>query len=146
MKQPPIPMSFKGIEKCIPVASAITSTVSVETNRSILRRSVSQASRCFLPVLILLLVWKSKGRIKLTYTGETDNSTLLKRSIAASVENNPTDSDADHVEEYGRDFFRMIREKNLDGIVAKHRGSRYDKTVRWIKIKNPDRNYLRERT
>ncbi len=52
--------------------------------------------------------------------------------------NNPALLYADHVEQYGCDFFRMICEKNLEGIVAKHRESRYDKTARWIKIKNPE--------
>ena len=44
---------------------------------------------------------------------------------------------ADHVDQYGIDFFRMICEKNLEGIVAKHRASRYDARAKWIKIKNP---------
>jgi bifunctional non-homologous end joining protein LigD len=44
---------------------------------------------------------------------------------------------ADHVDGYGIDFFRVICEKNLEGIVAKHRESSYDASARWIKIKNP---------
>lgn len=58
---------------------------------------------------------------------------------------------ADHVDQHGVDFFRMICEKDLEGIVAKHRDSRYDATSKWIKIKNPtytqaqDRHELFER-
>jgi len=44
---------------------------------------------------------------------------------------------ADHVDGYGIDFFRMVCEKNLEGIVAKHRSSLYDASAKWIKIKNP---------
>ena len=47
-------------------------------------------------------------------------------------------SRTDHVERYGCDFFKMICEKNLEGIVAKHRESRYDKSAKWIKMKNPN--------
>jgi len=50
---------------------------------------------------------------------------------------NPALMYADHVDEYGTDFFRMICEKNLEGIVAKHRTSAYSKSAKWIKIKNP---------
>ena len=39
---------------------------------------------------------------------------------------NPALLFADHVDQYGVEFFRMICEKNLEGIVAKHRESRYD--------------------
>jgi ATP-dependent DNA ligase len=31
----------------------------------------------------------------------------------------------------------MICEKNLEGIVAKHRASPYSPSAKWIKIKNP---------
>ena len=44
---------------------------------------------------------------------------------------------ADHVDGYGVDFFRMICERNLEGIVAKHRASPYSSAAKWIKIKNP---------
>ena len=44
---------------------------------------------------------------------------------------------ADHVDGYGVDFFRVICEKDLEGIVAKHRASPYDSSAKWIKIKNP---------
>lgn len=45
---------------------------------------------------------------------------------------------ADHIDQYGSDFFRMICEKNLEGVVAKHRDGRYDSSAKWIKIKNPN--------
>ena len=44
---------------------------------------------------------------------------------------------ADHIDGYGVDFFRMICEKDLEGVVAKHRASAYDASAKWIKIKNP---------
>lgn len=50
---------------------------------------------------------------------------------------NPALLYADHVDGYGIDFFRIICEKNLEGIVAKHRASPYDASAKWIKIKNP---------
>ena len=59
----------------------------------------------------------------------------LKRLVRQSK--NPALLFADHVDHYGADFFRMICEKNLEGIVAKHRESRYDASAKWIKIKNP---------
>jgi ATP-dependent DNA ligase len=49
----------------------------------------------------------------------------------------PTLFYADYVEEFGVDFFRMICDKDLEGIVAKHRASAYDPSAKWIKIKNP---------
>ena len=44
---------------------------------------------------------------------------------------------ADHVDAYGIDFFRMVCEKNLQGIVAKHRASPYSASAMWMEIKNP---------
>ena len=44
---------------------------------------------------------------------------------------------ADHLAGYGIDFFNMICEKDLEGVVAKHRASPYDSSAKWIKIKNP---------
>jgi bifunctional non-homologous end joining protein LigD len=52
--------------------------------------------------------------------------------------NNPALLFADYIPEFGVDFFRMVCEKNLEGIVAKHRDSCYDRSARWIKIKNLD--------
>jgi bifunctional non-homologous end joining protein LigD len=51
---------------------------------------------------------------------------------------NPALLFADHVDNFGTDFFRMVCEKNLEGIVAKHRASPYSKSAKWIKIKNPN--------
>ena len=59
----------------------------------------------------------------------------LKKLIIKA--NNPQLLYADHVDQYGVDFFRMICDKNLEGIVAKHRDSCYDTRAKWIKIKNP---------
>lgn len=59
----------------------------------------------------------------------------LKKLVMRSK--NPALLFADHVDEYGTDFFRMICEKNLEGIVAKHRESQYSASAKWIKIKNP---------
>jgi len=50
---------------------------------------------------------------------------------------NPALLFADHVDQYGIDFFQMISEKNLEGMVAKRRGSPYSRSAKWIKIKNP---------
>jgi len=44
----------------------------------------------------------------------------------------------DHIEEFGIDLFRMIREDDLEGIIAKKKDSRYTPGVRtrdWLKIK-----------
>jgi ATP-dependent DNA ligase len=51
--------------------------------------------------------------------------------------NNPALLYADLVDQSGVDFFRMICEKNLEGIVAKHRTSPYSKSAKWMEIKNP---------
>ena len=51
---------------------------------------------------------------------------------------------ADHVDGYGIDFFRIICEKNLEGIVAKPRASLYDSSAKWVKIKNA--KYTQART
>jgi bifunctional non-homologous end joining protein LigD len=58
---------------------------------------------------------------------------------------NPALLYADHVDQYGVDFFEMICAKDLEGIVAKHRDSRYDRTARWIKIKNPNYSQSNDR-
>ena len=64
-----------------------------------------------------------------------DRKRFLKKLIMESK--NPALLFADHVAQHGIDFFRMICERNLEGIVAKHRGSRYNTSAKWIKIKNP---------
>jgi bifunctional non-homologous end joining protein LigD len=38
----------------------------------------------------------------------------------------------------GREFFDLIRTRDLEGIVAKRLDDPYDRRVRWLKIKNPD--------
>src|SRR5262249_22261085 len=44
----------------------------------------------------------------------------------------------DHVEVDGCALYRLACERNLEGIVAKHRGGLYDTRNRqWVKIKNP---------
>lgn len=67
----------------------------------------------------------------------------LKRVVLESQ--NPALVFADHIEQYGTDFFRIICERDLEGIVAKHRDSRYDRSARWIKIKNPTYSQARGR-
>jgi bifunctional non-homologous end joining protein LigD len=52
---------------------------------------------------------------------------------------NPALLYADHVDQSGSDFFRMICEKNLEGIVAKHREHRYDSSA--ISRRLPTFNY-----
>ncbi|MFY9528392.1 MAG: hypothetical protein WBC04_03295 [Candidatus Acidiferrales bacterium] len=44
---------------------------------------------------------------------------------------------ADHIEGHGIDFFRTVCEQNLEGIVAKRKGSVYSSAGYWLKIKNP---------
>jgi bifunctional non-homologous end joining protein LigD len=51
--------------------------------------------------------------------------------------NNPALLYADHIDEHGVDFFRVICESNLEGIICKHREGTYSKNAKWIKIKNP---------
>ena len=44
----------------------------------------------------------------------------------------------DHIEDYGIDFFRMVKEDDLEGIIAKKKDSAYTPGVRtreWLKIK-----------
>jgi bifunctional non-homologous end joining protein LigD len=42
---------------------------------------------------------------------------------------------AQYIAARGKDLYRLVCEKNLEGIVAKHRLSFYGE--KWIKIKNP---------
>jgi bifunctional non-homologous end joining protein LigD len=44
---------------------------------------------------------------------------------------------ADYIEGRGVDFFRTVCEQNLEGIVAKRKGSVYSSAGYWLKIKNP---------
>lgn len=46
---------------------------------------------------------------------------------------------SDHIEEQGKDLFENIKKLNLEGIVAKHKFSKYSQGIRskdWLKIKN----------
>lgn len=46
---------------------------------------------------------------------------------------------SDHIEESGEDFFELIRQKNLEGIMAKRKGSMYypgKRSADWLKIKH----------
>jgi ATP-dependent DNA ligase len=52
---------------------------------------------------------------------------------------------ADHVDGYGVDFFRIICERNLEGIIAKHRASPYLSSAKSIKLKNPDYTRAKDR-
>lgn len=62
-----------------------------------------------------------------------------KRRLKCIVQEsrNPALLFADHIDQYGADFFRIICKRDLEGMVAKHHDSRYDRSARWIKIKNP---------
>lgn len=44
---------------------------------------------------------------------------------------------ADHVDGYGIDFFRLVCERDAEGLLTKHRQGRYDGFAKWIKVKNP---------
>jgi ATP-dependent DNA ligase len=44
-----------------------------------------------------------------------------------------------HVERHGKALYKLTCERDLEGIVAKHRKRLYDtRKPAWIKIKNPD--------
>ena len=45
---------------------------------------------------------------------------------------------ATEVVQHGVELFRLACERNLEGIVAKHRDSMYGDGARWLKIKNPE--------
>ena len=50
----------------------------------------------------------------------------------------PIVSEALSVAGRGHELFAMIREHDLEGIVAKRLADPYDSRIRWLKIKNPD--------
>jgi len=58
---------------------------------------------------------------------------------------NPALLYANHIDHCGIDFSRMICEKNLGGIVAKHRESRYNARANWRKSKNPGYTQSKQR-
>ncbi len=66
----------------------------------------------------------------------TDRKELLKKIIPAD---NPVIRYSDHILEYGKSFFQVSKEKNLEGIMAKKMDSKYypgKRTTNWLKIKN----------
>jgi bifunctional non-homologous end joining protein LigD len=64
-----------------------------------------------------------------------DRKKRLKKLVMQAA--NPALLYADHVDQFGVDFFQMICDKDLEGIMAKHRASPYSPAAKWIKIKNP---------
>ncbi|MDE3183423.1 MAG: DNA ligase D [Bacteroidota bacterium] len=65
-----------------------------------------------------------------------DRKELLKKIIP---ENNPAIKYSDHIFEKGKSFFRVSKEKDLEGIMAKKMDSKYypgKRTTDWLKIKN----------
>jgi ATP-dependent DNA ligase len=55
---------------------------------------------------------------------------------------------ADFIEARGRDFYRLVCARDLEGIVAKWKGATYRPDVApssWIKIKNPEYSQARDR-
>lgn len=52
---------------------------------------------------------------------------------------------ADYIDGRGADFYRVVCETDLEGIVAKHKQEPYSSTARWFKIKNPKYSQLEGR-
>ena len=61
-----------------------------------------------------------------------------KRLQAILPEGSPIVSEALSVAGRGRELFELMREHDLEGIVAKRLDDPYDPRFRWLKIKNPD--------
>ncbi len=62
-----------------------------------------------------------------------------KKLLSEIIKKNPVIKYSDHVEESGEDFFDIIKEKNLEGIMAKRTGSEYypgKRSADWLKIKH----------
>jgi bifunctional non-homologous end joining protein LigD len=62
-----------------------------------------------------------------------------KALLADLIKNNPVINYSDHVEEHGEDFFELIKERNMEGIMAKKRSSGYHpgkRSADWLKIKH----------
>lgn len=62
-----------------------------------------------------------------------------KKLLAEIIKKNPVIKYSDHVEERGEEFFEVIKEKNLEGIMAKRMGSEYypgKRSADWLKIKH----------
>lgn len=69
------------------------------------------------------------------------SSPLIQRKnlLAATIKKNPVIKYSDHIEESGEDFFEVIKEKNLEGIMAKRMNSEYypgKRSADWLKIKH----------
>lgn len=62
-----------------------------------------------------------------------------KELLAEIIKKNPVIKYSDHVEESGEAFFEVIKEKDLEGIMAKRKASEYypgKRTADWLKIKH----------
>ena len=63
-----------------------------------------------------------------------ERKTALRKIVPT---NSPFVLYADFVPERGLDLFRAACERDLEGIIAKHKDAPYAEDVRWVKIKNP---------
>ncbi len=62
-----------------------------------------------------------------------------KQKLAEILPDNPVIKYSDHIEEKGEDFFELIKEKDLEGIMAKKEDSLYypgKRSADWLKIKH----------
>lgn len=62
-----------------------------------------------------------------------------KKLLAEIIKKNPVIKYSDHVEESGKEFFEAIKEKNMEGIMAKRMSSEYypgKRSAGWLKIKH----------
>ena len=62
-----------------------------------------------------------------------------KKLLAEIIKKNPVIKYSDHIEESGEEFFELIKQKNLEGIMAKRKDSEYypgKRTADWLKIKH----------
>ncbi len=59
---------------------------------------------------------------------------LLKQMVPAGS----TVRYLDHVEEHGTALFRLVCERDLEGIVAKYARGKYNEPPAWLKIRNPN--------
>ncbi len=60
-----------------------------------------------------------------------------KRRLRALIPPHPCLPYVDHVQGAGRDLVRVVCERDLEGIVAKHQGAPYGLEGSWLKIRNP---------
>lgn len=62
-----------------------------------------------------------------------------KKLLEQTLKKNDVVKYSDHIEESGEDFFEMIQQKNLEGIMAKKKSSEYypgKRSADWLKIKH----------